>query len=345
MAIHAAMVAASLAAVAPELQVRTVHLLNRNPAGPPERLLALALARQRCRWLRADVFHWLDASHGYLAGSLDWSRTLITVHDLIPMLQARGLFPGVRSPAWPARLLMASSRRAMLRAAAVCAVSHATADDLQRLIGRAADAVVPLALRPLPQPALDQPPLAGPYILHVGHSGFYKNRLLVLQVFASLAERFSALQLVLAGSAPLPAERRLLRSHGLQRRVHWRPHPSDAQLVFLYRHAELLLFPSLYEGFGWPPLEAMSLDCPVVCSTGGSLSEVVGSAALTCHPRDVRGFVAAATRLLSDRPLRVSLVERGRLQSQRTSLQAMGEQLLSLYVQIHRQAIARPSRP
>ena len=69
--------------------------------------------------------------------------------------------------------------------------------------------------------------------------------------------------------------------------------PGDDELIGLYRGASLFLFPSLYEGFGWPPLEAMACGCPVVCSTEGSLPEVVGDAALTAPAADEAALAGA----------------------------------------------------
>jgi len=347
MAIHAELVRRSVQAVAPEIELHSVHLLRRQPRGAAERLVAIAAARWRASRVRADVVHWLDGSHAYLAAGLPWSRTLITVHDLIPALQAEGRFPGIEPPGWGARQLVAASLRAIRRAGAVCAVSKATAADLQRLGGRRVDAVVPLCLRPLPSPAAATAPLPRPYILHVGHNGFYKNRQTVIAVFAALATAFPQLQLLFAGGAATDALRRQIGSLGLTARVHWHPTPSDAELVLLYRQAELLLFPSLHEGFGWPPLEAMALGCPVVCSNAGSLPEVVGDAALTCPPHHIPGFTQAATGLLQRQALRADLIARGSANLQRFSAERMGRELLSLYAQLHAQhhrpAAAHPS--
>jgi glycosyltransferase involved in cell wall biosynthesis len=87
--------------------------------------------------------------------------------------------------------------------------------------------------------------------------------------------------------------------------------PKDGDLAKLYREASVLLFPSLYEGFGWPPLEAMRYGCPVVCSNVASLPEVVDDAALLCNPEDTGECASALLRVLSDDALAKQLVERG----------------------------------
>jgi glycosyltransferase involved in cell wall biosynthesis len=85
----------------------------------------------------------------------------------------------------------------------------------------------------------------------------------------------------------------------------------DQGLADLYNAADVLLFPSLYEGFGWPPLEAMATGLPVVCSRAGSLAEVVGDAALTAEPEDVSGLANHVAAVLTDPSLVASLRLRG----------------------------------
>lgn len=336
MAIYADLVARSVAAVAPEIELISLPLLRRPLSGGRSRLAAMAAARWRASRVQADVFHWLDGSHAYLAGAIPWERTLMSVHDFIPALQAAGAFPGVAAPGWGARQLLAASVRAIQRCGAVAAVSKATASDLLHFTGRQADAVVPQCLRLLPPPPPAETPrlVADPYILHVGHNGFYKNRAVVIAVFAALVARFPRLQLVLAGEAATPPLEQQIEAAGLIQRVHWLVWPSDRTLAQLYSQAELLLFPSLYEGFGWPPLEAMAYGCPVVCSKAGSLPEVVADAALTCSANDIAGFIQAASGILQRSDLRVNLMARARTNLQRFSEEQMGRQLLSLYGQL-----------
>ena len=331
MAIYAEMVRTSVALASPDVELIIVPLLRHPLTGVRSRLAAIAEVRWRASRLQADVFHWLDGSHAYLAGGLPWARTLVTVHDFIPALQAAGAFQGIALPSWGARQLLSASIRATRHAGAVCAVSQATATDLQRFTGRSADAVVPLCLRPLPSPRPSSIELPCSYILHVGNHGFYKNRSAAQAVFAALAPIFPELHLVLAGAEESSPHSNPFAFAGLNERVHWFASPSDAMLVQLYKQAELLLFPSLYEGFGWPPLEAMAHGCPVVCSTAGSLPEVVGKAALTCSPTDIDGLTQAVTRLLQNPELKNDLIARGTSNLQRFSLHRMGSQLVSLY--------------
>jgi glycosyltransferase involved in cell wall biosynthesis len=344
MAIYTELVTHSLAAVAPGTELITVPLLRQPLTGGLSRLTAMAAARWRTGCMEADVYHWLDGSHAYMAGAISWPRTLISVHDFIPTLQAAGEFHNVAGPGWRARQLLTASTRAIQRCGAVCAVSESTASDLLRFTGRHADAVIPLCLRQLPAANTIEASLAPrPYILHVGHNGFYKNRSMVIAVFAALAKQFPNLHLVLAGEAVNNHLQQQVQATGLSKRVHWLDSPSDDSLAQLYSDAEMLLFPSLYEGFGWPPLEAMAYGCPVVCSNTGSLPEVVSNAALTCSPCDLEALTRSCTKLLKDSSLRSDLISRGKANLARFSLEHMGKQLFSLYTQLQRRAGACPS--
>ena len=219
------------------------------------------------------------------------------------------------------------------RAGAVCAVSQASASDVATLTGRQVDAVIPLSLRDFPVVDASRPvrEAAPPFLLHVGNNGFYKNRLGVACVFAKLARARPTLGLVFAGGAPDEALLMEIAGQGLSDRVKFETNPDDARLSVLYSEAALLLFPSLYEGFGWPPLEAMHFGCPVVCSDAGSLPEVTGDAALRCAPNDIAGFAAAASRILDDQDSARELVARGYRNLERFSAERMASGLIACY--------------
>jgi glycosyltransferase involved in cell wall biosynthesis len=335
MGIYADMVLSALQLRGPSVQAVHVALRHtffssgRGLAGRLDMLLQIATARAASRVVRADVYHLLDGSFGYMATGLPMRRTLVTVHDLIPALQVEGRFPVTR-PGWPARMLISSSLGLIRSAGAVHAISTRTARDVQELTGRSVDAVIPNALRPIVAASSggqDGPP----YVLHVGHNGFYKNRAGVLDIFAVIAARHPSLWLAMAGPPPSDDLLQQVTALGLGQRVRWVLSPGDEELAGLYRQARLLLFPSLYEGFGWPPLEALQHGCPVVCADTGSLPEVVGEAALLWAPQDIRGFAAQALRLLDDEALARSLVARGQSQLQRFTLQQLADGLVPLY--------------
>ena len=282
----------------------------------------------------ADLVHILDGSHAYLANLMPRRLPVVaTVHDLIPVLTERGELPGPRH-SLPARLLWRLSLRGLRRCRRVVAVSQSSADDLQRLAGCPREDVI-VAHLPVRQEAAEcgkrvPPGGSPPLLLHVGHNAPYKNREGVLRV-ASLVLRESPLRLVMAGPAPAPALCRLAEDLGLAGALEWRRDVSDAELQSLYRDASVFLFPSLYEGFGWPPLEAMAAGAPVVCSNAASLPEVVGSAALTAGPQDYAGLARHCLDLLRHPDLRAELVRRGYENVRRFTLERFARQLLTVY--------------
>lgn len=338
MGVYGNLVHCALTSAAPSLKLIPFNLrVREQPTGSDidrrfGQLREILAARRHNHVLNADVYHLLDGSYGYMVAGIPWSRTLVTVHDVIPALQARSQFP-VPRPSWASRRLIASSLRVVAKAGAVCAVSQASANDVTVLTGRQVDAVIPLYLRDFPAVDASLPALrsADPFVLHVGNSGFYKNRLGVARIFAKLARSRPTLRLVFAGAAPDESLWRGITSLGLSDRVTFEVHPNDGCLAALYSEAALLLFPSLYEGFGWPPLEAMHFGCPVVCSEAGSLPEVTGEAALRCAPHDIDGFAAAVSRILDDQDLAGELVLRGYRNLKRFSAERMASGLIACY--------------
>ena len=105
----------------------------------------------------------------------------------------------------------------------------------------------------------------------------------------------------------------------------------DEEIPALYNAIDLLLFPSLYEGFGWPPLEAMASGTPVVCSRAGSLDEIVGDAALTADPEDIDALSWHAAAALTDGTLRATLIDRGLAHAARFNWDRAAEQMIALY--------------
>jgi glycosyltransferase involved in cell wall biosynthesis len=182
--------------------------------------------------------------------------------------------------------------------------------------------------------------LSGPYIYYVGGLDARKNVAVLLRAVARLRQQGHAgAPLVLAGRA-LGGDRRLfpdldgmIAELGLADTVR-RLEVPHADGPLLYQGCAAFAFPSRYEGFGLPPLEAMACGAPVVVSTASSLPEVVGDAALQVAPDDVDGWAAALARLLSDAPLRANLRARGLAQAARFSWRRVAEETLTVYEQV-----------
>jgi glycosyltransferase involved in cell wall biosynthesis len=130
-----------------------------------------------------------------------------------------------------------------------------------------------------------------PFLLYPARSWPHKNHERLFEAFTAVRARRPELRLVLTGGGRFAALPEGAEARGIV---------SAAELVELYRHASALVFPSLYEGFGQPPLEAMACGCPVVCSNAGSLPEVCGSAARLFAPDDSAAAAAAIEEVLAE---------------------------------------------
>ena len=179
--------------------------------------------------------------------------------------------------------------------------------------------------------------LEGPYLLSVGSSLPHKNLDRMIQAFDLVAgavpHRLVIVGPGFSGNSPLSValSRTSLEEHDRVRRIGFVPH---ADLPGLYAAADGLVFPSLFEGFGIPLVEAMECGCPVICSRAGSLPEIVGDAGMLVDPEDVQGFADAMRRLCLDRELYSRLQAAGRLRVDRFSWARMAEDTRRVYHEV-----------
>jgi len=236
----------------------------------------------------------------------------VTIHDLTPLRVPEVMPSFVRRSAyrwWNARA--ASSAGVLL------ANSQATATDIHsffphakarvRVVLHAADDFSDGVVAQLP-PALAG---GGPYLLSMGNTKPHKDLPTLLRAFAQVNVRRPDLRLLLVGRDEPGYASSVLGDTPTARCVAFTGHVDDPTLRALYAGAEAFVFPSRYEGFGLPPLEAMASGTPVVCSDAASLPEVVGDAALLFPAGDVTTAAGAILHLLGDDALRTSLVKAG----------------------------------
>ena len=298
------------------------------------------------RNLDADVIHVIDHGQAYLLDSIDPTRTVVTCHDVILLALAHGRIGSAFVPPIALQILNLSLTL-MKRAAAIVADSESTKRDLVTFIGLPAHRITVIA------PGLNQPFGAnpergaearrrlklgdGPLVLHIGRT-FYKNISGVLRVVAALRAQGVPAKLVRTGRPLGGAERALAERLGIVDAVVELRGVSDEELPALYNAVDLLLFPSLYEGFGWPPLEAMASGTPVVCSRAGSLGDVVGDAALTADPENIEALTWHAGTVLGDEKIRRSLIERGLAHARQFSWERTATQLMGVYDDVRAKA-------
>ena len=164
-----------------------------------------------------------------------------------------------------------------------------------------------------------------PYLLAVSSMAVHKNFKLVLQALECLGDPPFDVAIAGGANAKVFGTEGILQSD----QVKWLGHVSDAELRALYEGAMCFVFPSLYEGFGIPPLEAMNCGCPVLASNAASIPEVCGDAALYFDPQDSGALATLMQRVAEDVVLRASLSKQGVVQAGKFSWEQAGRQILS----------------
>ena len=296
----------------------------------------------RLRRLSGRVFHIADQGLAWYARFLGGGKIVVTVHDVMAWMALRGEYGFARTP-WRRRLQLAESARQIQRADLIVADTAHTAGLVHERMGvrreriRIVHLPVDAAFRELSEGerngARNRLFLGtGPVVVHAGVPCYYKNRVGAVRAFGVLRRRVPEARLFLLKHALTREETRVVEEFGMAAAVRVVPGLSDAELRLFYGAADVLLFPSLYEGFGWPPLEAMACGCPVVCSRRGSLPEVVGEAALTVEdPLDAEGIAEAAERLLTDAGLRAEMVRRGLERVKEFSVERFAAEMRDVY--------------
>ncbi|GAB3547791.1 glycosyltransferase family 4 protein [Spirosoma fluminis] len=169
-----------------------------------------------------------------------------------------------------------------------------------------------------------------PYLLFVGNRGFYKNFNQLITAIAPLLKRHDINLICAGGGAFTKTELEQITDLDVTSRVQQQP-INDTKLVGLYKHAIAFIFPSLYEGFGIPVLEAFACDCPNVLTNSSSLPEVGGDAALYMDSRDNDSINDAIEKILTDSSLRASLIAKGKERLKQFSWTRTVEETIGLY--------------
>lgn len=176
-----------------------------------------------------------------------------------------------------------------------------------------------------------------PYILAVGHIETRKNYANLIEAFVQLSDRWEDLCLVIVGKDSGNEEhvRNLIAERGKQDRIKLLADISNAELIALYKSALLMVFPSLYEGFGIPLLEAMATNCPMSISDIDVFHEIAGEAALYFNPNDTKDICASIESLLASDQLRSELIVKGKVQLKRYTTTTLARKLIALYRSDH----------
>lgn len=295
----------------------------------------------RARWDRVDIFHGLNFK---LRG---WGRFggAVTIYDLsldrLPQ-PSRKLFGQRRS--------FLRTKRTALLASRVIAISAHSANDIVELYGVPRDriALVSPAASPEFYPVSDSALFEAvktryglrrdTFVLSGGGSEPRKNIARLIEAFGRTPRLRETMNVVVVGGMGRGADAiwEAVRRARLEDVVILPGHVPLDDLRVLYSTCILFVFPSLYEGFGMPVLEAMACGAPVVSSSAASLPEVVGDAAFLVDPLDVEGLAAAMTRVVEDVELRESLRKKGFLRVKAFSWEQSAQELLRVYQDLER---------
>lgn len=276
-------------------------------------------------------------------------RYVVTVHDLVTYMYPRHNGSAFRRVVHPWM-----SRRVLQGAERIFAVSNSTKNDIVRLFGIRPEKVevvynaIDERFRMGHATAADRQFIAEryqvnyPFLLYAGNIKPHKNIVRIIEAFAALKGelqkegKFPDLKLIIIGDelSKHPDLRRTVIRSGVEKDVRFLGFvPIDVLRIF-YDTAKIFVFPSLYEGFGLPPLEAMAHGTPVVTSNTSSLPEVVDNAAVLVNPENIFDIMRALHKVLVDQPLREKLKQRGYEQASRYSWETSAQRILRVYEEV-----------
>jgi glycosyltransferase involved in cell wall biosynthesis len=256
-------------------------------------------------------------------------RSVVMVHDLIPLR-----FPNKKSPLIP--YFKYYIPQVLKQAEHIICNSQATAKDIVDFFNIPADKITPILLaydqqhfRPLD---IKKDAVTVPYFLYLGRHDPHKNVNRIVEAFANLKDNQNY-QLWLAGPTDKRYTPKLIQQAaelGIEKQLKILDYVDYEQLPILLNQALALVFPSLWEGFGFPVLEAMGCGTPVITSNISSLPEVAGEAALLIDPYNVKEMTASMEKIAIDNSLRSQLKILGLQQAKKFSWQTTGQQTLAI---------------
>lgn len=300
---------------------RVIHLFGRSklPVSPEKEILVKAgnydpREHLEIPWKCRRLKNYYYFSPHYVFPLFIRQKLIVTVHDVIHFL-----FPQFFGPKLKIEVARHFLREIRRRAVLIFAVSQRTAADLCDLFHIPPEKIK-VIYNGLAEEFFSHPryssPFPFPYILYVGNWKPHKNLETLLLAFSHLAKKYQDVKLALVGMEDNPSTRKIIEAYSLEGKCLLLGFLPSREVIRYLDGALFFVFPSLYEGFGLPPLEAMARGRAVLSSSGGSLKEVLGEAAFYFDPTSVDDLVAKMERLLLDDQLRRFYEEKGKERSQ-----------------------------
>ena len=297
--------------------------------------------------LQADIFHIIDHTDGHVAYWLKkiGKPVIVTCHDLVQYIYPESLknesrFPALSMAVWQ------HSVKGITAADGTIAVSSNTAKDVNKWldVDPKKIAVVPNGVgadfRILPAETVAKwrqkyvNSSAEICLLNVGSNNQRKNIPTVLKAVKAIAELDIPIRLWKVGEEFYPEQEQYIQANSLAKHITLINNPDREALIHFYNAADVLLAPSLYEGFGLTILETMACGTPVITSNVSSLPEVAGDAAILVEPTDVEAITQAVIQLQKDSNFRNNLIDRGLSRVQEFSWQKTGEKTANFYEKV-----------
>lgn len=281
---------------------------------------SLSIARGRCDIYHPTLYRRVPLIRG--------RRVVVTHHDC-----THELFPHLFKNA---EMVVRNKRRLYAEADAIICVSESSRKDLLRFypVEEQRTYVIHHGFAPFAEARIDDLPdgiSSFRYILFVGARSGYKNFRSLLEAYKATGAAFDYDLVAVGGGKFAADELQAIEQLDIAKRVRLIPLATDALLASLYRNAALFVYPSLYEGFGFPPLEAMSLGCPVLTSRASSMPEICGDAAFYFDPGDPDALAASLCEVLSEGRDKLQMREKGYEQVSRYRWDRTAEQTLEVY--------------
>ena len=289
------------------------------------------------------IIHVCDHSNSIYLKKGDKKRSVITCHDLIAVRAAMGEFPENQIRIL-GKVLQYKILKGLNHAHTIVCDSRSTESDVKRLCvnPNIITKVIHLGFQEHIQKSTEKRLTTHKFnyvtkkkfILHVGNNAWYKNRDGVLKIFKSLVNVYNCrdeFDLVVVGEDMNTKQLDYIKTHQIDQNIILLKSVSRAELIYLYSNASAFLFPSHFEGFGWPPLEAQCCECPVVASNGGSLEEILRGSALIAPSDDVDQHVINLFQVITDPRISEKLVNAGMINVKRFTSVEMVKNIIRVY--------------